>query len=382
MSPSTSSSVTGGSGFIGSQRRRRAASTPAHDVRVLDPQPPHRDDVDWRPVDVLDLDGLTEALDGSGPVVPPRRDGRRQRRHRRPGAGDPGQRRRHRQRARGGPPRRRRPGRPGQHGLGLRRDHAASASTRTTLFDPDTNRHLYVSTKIAAEMACRDYLTLYGRPFTVLRLRHPVRAADAADHACWRRSSSRALARRAAAHRRRRPPAAQLRLRRRPRPGLRPGAARRRRRTCTFNIDGAEPVSIRQLAELTPGAGARRRWSSSGPRAPATSAPRGRRQRAGRRVLGWTPRRRHRRRCRRTLRLVRASGPSADPVAPPAVRGLRLIPAASPSSRVQRGAAPSPRCSTSCTSWSTSSWSSTTARPTTRGAEIEAWLPVTTTPGC
>ena len=42
-------------------------------------------------------------------------------------------------------------------------------SDETATFDPDTNRHLYVTTKIAAEMACRDYLTLYQRPFTVLR---------------------------------------------------------------------------------------------------------------------------------------------------------------------------------------------------------------------
>jgi UDP-glucose 4-epimerase len=39
----------------------------------------------------------------------------------------------------------------------------------TTLFDLDTERHLYVSEKLAAEMLCRDYATLFGRPFTVLR---------------------------------------------------------------------------------------------------------------------------------------------------------------------------------------------------------------------
>jgi UDP-glucose 4-epimerase len=38
-----------------------------------------------------------------------------------------------------------------------------------TPFEPATNRHIYVSTKIAAELLCRDYATLYGRPFTVLR---------------------------------------------------------------------------------------------------------------------------------------------------------------------------------------------------------------------
>src|SRR5205085_11136918 len=38
-----------------------------------------------------------------------------------------------------------------------------------TLFDLDTDRHLYVSQKIGAEMLCRDYATLFGRPYTVLR---------------------------------------------------------------------------------------------------------------------------------------------------------------------------------------------------------------------
>jgi UDP-glucose 4-epimerase len=39
----------------------------------------------------------------------------------------------------------------------------------TTYFDLDTDRHLYVSEKIAAEMFCRDYANLFGRPYTVLR---------------------------------------------------------------------------------------------------------------------------------------------------------------------------------------------------------------------
>jgi len=39
----------------------------------------------------------------------------------------------------------------------------------TTPFDLNTDRHLYVTEKIAAEMLCRDYETLFGRPYTVLR---------------------------------------------------------------------------------------------------------------------------------------------------------------------------------------------------------------------
>src|SRR5262249_52157004 len=39
----------------------------------------------------------------------------------------------------------------------------------STCFQPETDRHLYVSTKVAAEMMCRDYANLYKRPYTVLR---------------------------------------------------------------------------------------------------------------------------------------------------------------------------------------------------------------------
>src|SRR5207249_10037388 len=37
------------------------------------------------------------------------------------------------------------------------------------VFDLQAGKHLYVSEKLAAEMFCRDYLHLYGRPYTVLR---------------------------------------------------------------------------------------------------------------------------------------------------------------------------------------------------------------------
>jgi UDP-glucose 4-epimerase len=38
-----------------------------------------------------------------------------------------------------------------------------------TRFDLEADKHIYVSEKLAAEMFCRDYLNLYGRPYTVLR---------------------------------------------------------------------------------------------------------------------------------------------------------------------------------------------------------------------
>jgi UDP-glucose 4-epimerase len=44
-----------------------------------------------------------------------------------------------------------------------------SVVDETTRFDPRTDRHLYVTTKVAAEMLCRDFATLYGRPYTILR---------------------------------------------------------------------------------------------------------------------------------------------------------------------------------------------------------------------
>src|SRR4051794_22701321 len=60
--------VTGGSGFIGSSVVD-ALIDAGYTVRILDTQSPYRGDVDWRPVDLLDLAGLTAALEGSGPVI-------------------------------------------------------------------------------------------------------------------------------------------------------------------------------------------------------------------------------------------------------------------------------------------------------------------------
>ena len=163
--------VTGGSGFIGSSVVDALVDA-GHPVRVLDPQAPHRDDVDWRRVDVLDLDDLTKELDGSGPVF------------HLAAMADVND-------VIAAPAQATQVNVVGTVNVleAARRSDAGRvilASTvwvydatrgervdETTPFDPDTNRHLYVSTKIAAELACRDYLTLYQRPFTVLRLGIP-----------------------------------------------------------------------------------------------------------------------------------------------------------------------------------------------------------------
>jgi len=277
-------SVTGGSGFIGSSVVDALVGA-GHDVRVLDPHPPHRDDVDWRQVDVLDLDNLTKALHGSGPVfhlaamadvndviADPARatevnvlgtvnvlEAARQ--------ADAGR-------------------------VILASTVWVYDATRgervdeTACFDPDTNRHLYVSTKIAAELACRDYLNLYQRPFTVLRLGIPYgpRMRPTTVLASFFR---RALA------------GETLRIDGDGRQvrnfvyvddlaeafvkALRPEAE-----NAIINLNGPEPVSIRRLAELTqelvPGA-----LVEFGPSRPGDLAPRVViSERAGE-LLDWTP---------------------------------------------------------------------------------------------
>jgi UDP-glucose 4-epimerase len=141
-------------------------------VRVLDAKPPlQRDDdsVDWAEIDMLDQEALTDALKGCGPVF-----------HLAAMAdvndviADPAL--------------------SVEMNIGMvarvleasRRADAGRvilsstvwvySATReqtvdeTTLFDLTVpGRHIYATEKIAAEMLCADYQTLFGRPYTVLR---------------------------------------------------------------------------------------------------------------------------------------------------------------------------------------------------------------------
>jgi UDP-glucose 4-epimerase len=160
-------SVTGGSGFIGSHVVDALARA-GHRVRVIDQRPPLQLEADWRGVDLLDEDALTDALRGSDLVFHLAAMADVNEVLAKPVESV------------------------ALNALGTVRllEAARRADTgrvvlastvwvysathglevdEETLFDLQSDKHIYVSEKLASEMFCRDYLNLYGRPYTVLR---------------------------------------------------------------------------------------------------------------------------------------------------------------------------------------------------------------------
>ncbi len=162
--------VTGGAGFIGSHVVDALAAA-GHDVIVIDGRPPHRPDVDHVGVSVMDGPALAEATAGLDALfhlaaVADVNDVVR----------DPvaavdlnvGGTARVLEAARG-------------NGIGrvilastvwVYSSVAASDATvvdESACFSLATARHVYTSSKLAAEMLCHDYGNMYQLPFTILR---------------------------------------------------------------------------------------------------------------------------------------------------------------------------------------------------------------------
>lgn len=161
--------VTGGSGFIGSHVVDALAEA-GHDVTVLDRRRrAHRGDVEYAHVDVLDQDGLTRATRGATHIFHLAAISNVDDVHDRPVdamAQNVIGTMRVLEAARAN---------------GCERVHLASTvwvyneapGTRPageeTPFYLNGGGHVYTSSKMAAEMACHNYRTLYGVPYTILR---------------------------------------------------------------------------------------------------------------------------------------------------------------------------------------------------------------------
>jgi UDP-glucose 4-epimerase len=159
--------ITGGSGFIGTNVAD-AMLAAGHKVRMLDPRPPLQTDVEWNAVDIMDVEALAKAVKDCDAIFHLAAAADVNQVFARPAdsvalntLGTVNVLEAARQADAG-------------------RVFLAStvwvygASNETvvdenTCFDPNTDRHLYVTTKVAAEMMCRDYRHLYDRPYTILR---------------------------------------------------------------------------------------------------------------------------------------------------------------------------------------------------------------------
>jgi len=159
--------VTGGSGFIGGHVVD-ALLAHGYRVRVLDKRMPVQPEAEWVPVDILDLGGLTEAVRGADAVFHLAAVSDVNDIFADPAASVL-------QNVQGTvnvleAARRAEAGRViFASTVWVYAATSGQVVDETTCFEPETDRHLYVSTKILAEFLCRDYHTLYGRPYTVLR---------------------------------------------------------------------------------------------------------------------------------------------------------------------------------------------------------------------
>ena len=210
--------------------------------------------------------------------------------------------------------------RPAARASGASSTRARSGSTATPPgaepHDEDTPLvlppHLYTATKLAGEMYCRSYETLYGVPAHDPALRHPLRPARAPGRGRAGVHQPRP-GRRAADDLRRRQPEPPVRLRRGPRrrassPALAPaGAGRslqpRRRGVGERAPDRRHGPRARRGGAARPRPGAARRPAASG-RSPGARAAA---------ELGWSAQTSFARRCPPLPRLADASRPAARP---------------------------------------------------------------------